>query len=90
MVAISGEVLLVNQEIVVCIQLPKFAVHNIKMFIREIPEIFRIVHFLSLFQHTNSKIEKDFLLRFKNKKEKKRKPNSWFYGFVLLLTSHVT
>lgn len=36
MVAISDQVFFVNQEIVVCIQLPKFAVYHIEMLIRKV------------------------------------------------------
>ena len=37
MVTISDKILFINQEIVVRIQLPEFAVYDIKMFIREVP-----------------------------------------------------
>lgn len=39
MVAIFDEILFVDQEVMVRIKLPKLAVYNVKVFIREEPEI---------------------------------------------------
>lgn len=33
MVGISGEILLVNKHVVICIQLPEFAINHVEMFI---------------------------------------------------------
>lgn len=39
MVPIFNKVFSVNEKVVICVELPKFAVNNVEMFIGEVPEI---------------------------------------------------